>query len=104
MKRPKLVEEYFDSAGKIDIHNHLRQEETWGTKKCHHRVFSTILGIVEVDTFLVYRAIHADGHSISHRQFTEKLAVALIHNNFGGSISPETLSIGNKAVYSSLLT
>ena len=25
MKRPKLVVEYFDSAGKIDIHNHLWQ-------------------------------------------------------------------------------
>eukprot|EP00731_Ephydatia_muelleri_P021839 Em0014g430a len=59
VKRPKLVEEYFDSAGKIDIHNHLRQgslalEEGWGMKKWHHRVISTILGMVEVDTFLVY--------------------------------------------------
>ena len=76
VKRPKLVQEYFDSAGKIDVHNHLRQgslalEEAWGTKKWHDRIFSTILGIVEVDTILVYRAIHADGHSISHRQFTE---------------------------------
>ena len=99
VKRPKLVEEYFDSAGKIDIHNHLRQgslalEEAWGTKKWHDRIFSTILGMVEADTFLV----HADGHSISHRQFTEKLALALIHNNFGISISPEAQSIGSKAV------
>ena len=54
--------------------------------------------MVEIDTFLVYRAIHADGHSISHRQFTEKLALALIHNNFGISISPEAQSIGSKAV------
>ena len=35
VKRPKLVEEYFDSANKIDVHNHLRQgslalEEAWG--------------------------------------------------------------------------
>ena len=56
MKRHKLVE-YFDSAGKIDIHNHLRQgslalEEAWGTKKWHHHVCSTILGMVEVDTFI----------------------------------------------------
>ena len=38
VKRPKLVEEYFDSASKIDVHNHLRQgslalEEAWGTRK-----------------------------------------------------------------------
>ena len=37
-------------------------------------------------------------NSISHRQFTEKLALTLIHNNFGVSISPEAQSIGNKAV------
>ena len=77
MRRPKLFEEYFDSASKIDIHNHLRQgslalEEAWGTNKWHHRVFSTILGMVEVDTFLVYQALHADCHSINHREFTEK--------------------------------
>ena len=101
-RRPKLVEEYFNSASKIDIHNHLRQgslalEEAWGTKKWHHRVFSTMLRRVEVDTFLVYRALHADGHSINHREFTEKLALALIHNNFGVSISPVAAqSKGNK--------
>ena len=38
VKRPKLVEEYFDSASKIDVHNHLRQgslalEEACGTRK-----------------------------------------------------------------------
>ena len=55
--------------------------------------------MVEVDTFLVYRALHADGHSINHREFREKLALALIHNNFGVSISPVAAqSIGNKAV------
>ena len=100
VRRPKLVEEYFDSASKIDIHNHLRQgslalEEAWGTKKWYHRVFSTILGMVEVDTFLAYRALHADGHTINHREFTEQLALALIHNNFG---SPVAQSIGNKVV------
>ena len=37
--QPTLVEEYFESASKIDDHNHFRQgslalEEAWGTKKC----------------------------------------------------------------------
>ena len=58
VKRPKLVEEYFDSASKIDVHNHLRQgslalEEAWGSHNC---VFPTILGMVEVDAFLLYSA------------------------------------------------
>ena len=49
VKRHKLVEEYFDSAGKIDIHNHLRQgslalEVAWGTKKWYHRFFFNHFG------------------------------------------------------------
>ncbi|XP_045778132.1 uncharacterized protein LOC123876048 [Maniola jurtina] len=40
--RPKLVEQYFDGAGAIDIHNHIRQdglalEKAWGTHKWKHR-------------------------------------------------------------------
>ena len=48
-----------------------------------------------MDIFLAYRVLHADGHTINHREFTEQLALALIHNNFG---SPVAQSIGNKVV------
>ena len=98
VKRPKLVEEYFDSASKIDVHNHLRQgslalEEAWGTRKWHHHVFATILGMVEVDAFLLYSALHLDGKSMEHRTFTEKLALSLITNTYGVPVSPHTRSL-----------
>ena len=98
VKRPKLVEEYFDSASKIDVHNHLRQgslalEEAWGTRKWHHRVFASILGMVEVDAFLMYSALHLDGKSMEHRTFTERLALSLITNTYGVPVSPHTRSL-----------
>ncbi|KAL5490747.1 hypothetical protein EMCRGX_G015926 [Ephydatia muelleri] len=98
VKRPKLVEEYFDSASKIDVHNHLRQgslalEEAWGTRKWHHRVFASILGMVEVDAFLLYSALHLDGKSMEHRTFTERLALSLITNTYGVPVSPHTRSL-----------
>ena len=98
VKRPKLVEEYFDSASKIDVHNHLRQgslalEEAWGTRKWHHRVFASILGMVEVDAFLLYSALHLDGKSMEHRTFTERLALSLITNTYGVPVSPHIRSL-----------
>ena len=52
--------------------------------------------MVEVDTFIepFMQMVTA---SVTDN-FTEKLVLALIHNNFGVSISPEAQSIGNKAV------
>ena len=76
VKRPKLVEEYFDSASKIDVHNQgsLALEEAWRTRKGHHCVFSTVLGMVEVDAFLLYSSQYIDGKSMG--TFTERLALS----------------------------
>ena len=98
VKRPKLVEQYFDSASKIDVHNHLCQgslalEEAWRTRKWHRRVFATILGMVEVDAFLLHLALHLDGKSMEHRTFTERLALSLITNTYGVPVSPHTRSL-----------
>ena len=95
VKRPKLVEQYFASAQKIDVHNHLRQgslrlEVAWGTHKWEHRVMSTLLGIIEVDSFLAFQLVHPDGAGVTHRQFTEQLALQLIHNRHGELSAPLT--------------
>ena len=52
VKRPAVVEQYFDGANAIDIHNHLRQgglelERHWQTQTWWHRNFATIIGICE---------------------------------------------------------
>ncbi len=82
--RPRLAESYFSSAQKVDVHNHLRQgslslEASWSTQQWEHRVISTLLGIIEVDAFLIYKE---SGNTLSHRVFTEKLAWQLIHNQY----------------------
>ena len=54
VKRPKLVEDYSDGAPALDIHNHLCQdglalESPWGTHKGYHRVYASLLGIIETN-------------------------------------------------------
>ena len=52
VKRSKLVEKYRNGAPALDIHNHRRQdglalEPAWGTHKWYHRVYASLLGIIE---------------------------------------------------------
>lgn len=54
--RPKIVETYFDGAPSIDIHNHIRQsglalEQVWKTHKWTHRIFASLLGVIETNAF-----------------------------------------------------
>lgn len=82
--RPKLVEEYFDGAPAIDIHNHIRQsglalEVAWNTQKWHHRMFASLFGIIEANAYLALRYFKRD-FSMKHSEFTEALALQLIKN------------------------
>lgn len=93
MKRPAVVEQYFDGANAIDIHNHLRQgglelEWHWQTQTCWHRNFATIIGICETDAFLTFQRFHPNKtltNNLSHREFTERLSLQLL--TFNASIN-----------------
>ena len=82
-KRPKVVEDYIESAKVVDVHNHARQaglslETAWNTQRCDHRVLSTLLGIIETDAHHMWYAFHPQGKSWSHADFTEGIAEALL--------------------------
>ena len=73
-KRPKVVEDYFDCAKVIDIANHMRQgglalEQAWKTQKWEHRLYSTLLGMIETDAYCAWRHFHPDGASDEHADF-----------------------------------
>jgi len=80
--RPKVVEEYYDGAQIIDVHNHLRQGvlglEARPTKRWEHRFFQTFVGMVEVDAFKAHSYFHS--RPVSHRDFTRAVAWGLINN------------------------
>ena len=83
LKRRKVVESYFDAASIIDINNHLRQgglalETAWRTQSWACRVISTVLGMVETDAYLLFKRFHPGSTKMSHSDFTEAVAEALL--------------------------
>ena len=77
-----MVEDYFDCAKVIDIANHMKQgglalEQTWKTQKWEHRLYSTLLGMIESEAS---RHFHPDGANDDHADFTEELAQQLLIN------------------------
>ena len=83
VKRKKVVEFYFDAASIIDINNHMRQgglalETAWRTQSWTNRVVATVLGIVETDAYLLYKKFHPGSSKLSHSNFTEAVAKALL--------------------------
>lgn len=94
MPRVKLVEEYFDGAPAVDIHNHIRQsglslEGVWNTQKWHHRMYASLFGIIEANSYLAFRYFKRN-LTVKHSDFTEALALQLIHNPWNaGDAQPE---------------
>ena len=91
IQRPSMVEEFYSCFGIIDVHDHLRQgslamEREWYTHKWWHRVFTTILGICLIDSYLAYKfdmeAVHNSPDDL--KTYLGKLAYQLIHNTFLG--------------------
>ena len=74
-KRPAVVEQYFDGANAIDVHNHLQQgglelERHWQTHTWVHRNFATIYGICETDAILAFQRFHPNKaliNNLSHK-------------------------------------
>jgi hypothetical protein len=87
--QPRLIEEYFEVAKVIDVHNHYRQsglalEQSVQTKSWTFRLFCTILGIVEVDSYFAYCTDRKDSPDevMDHGDFTFALAKALFDNPY----------------------
>lgn len=81
--RIKLVEEYFSGAPAIDVHNHIRQsglalELVWNTQNWKHRIYASLLGIIETNAYLAYKYFKNVHNNVSHSTFTEKVAHQLI--------------------------
>lgn len=82
ISRPKIVETYFDGAPSIDIHNHIRQsglalEQVWKTHKWTHRIFASLLGVIETNTFLAFNYfIKPENEKLDHDTFTTNLNFA----------------------------
>lgn len=81
----QFVRDYLDHISPIDISNHIRQgclhlEESILTHIWWHRVFTTILGMIEVDAFRAFSHFYKHGvhRDAAHKDFTFALVVALL--------------------------
>ena len=87
--RPQIVEDYFEGAQQIDVHNHYRQGragitlERRSAKTWVIRFFRSFLGVVEVDSFLAYRHFCPDKGSVTHMEFLRVLTQTLLDNKVG---------------------
>ena len=73
----------------VDDHNNVRHslpsiEDTWGTHRWPARVFSFILAISEVNTWLIFRHFIWKKDDMDLVSFRKKLAFALINNKYLG--------------------
>ena len=84
VQKSSSCNEYFENFHIIDVHNHYRQsglnlEQAWRTRNWRHRILATVLGIIEVDTYLLMSQDHPH---LRHKDFTLQLVHDLTHNNF----------------------
>lgn len=80
--RIKIIKEYFQGAPSIDVHNLLRQsglalEEVWHTQNWKHRLYASLLGIIETNTYLAFQYFKKEV-KLSHADFTKNLAYQLL--------------------------
>ena len=93
--------------GAVDLHDRYRQgflnlEDSWKTKRCWLRVFTTILGICFTDAYLAYKLeceqinVHdeedqEDVQRLSYYKFLGKLAYQMAHNDLDVEDQPPVL-------------
>ena len=90
IRRSKVVKDYLDGASVIDVDSHLWQhgqdlESAWGAHRWDHRIAATTVGMCEVDAYLAYVYFEPGKGDVTHGEFTKRLALKLIHNDFPGS-------------------
>ena len=87
VKRPNLVEAYYNGAQMIDVHNHLRQGslrlEARKTKRWQIRFFNCWLGICTVDAYLAYKRFCPGKDTVSQDDFVLDVIGELLDNTFG---------------------
>ena len=67
----------------VSLQGIISLEKTWGTHRWECRIFTFILAIVEVNTFLALRYfVWSDDEQMEFIPFRRKLAKALIHNEY----------------------
>ena len=76
--QPRVVEEYHEGCGVVDLHNHLRQgcldiERTLKTKCWYRRLFYTILGICVTDSSLAFQH-YSQNHKRKHETLNSFLS------------------------------
>lgn len=93
--RPKIAETYFDGAPSIDIHNHIRQsglalEQVWKTHKWAHRIFASLLGVIETNAFLAFNYfMQPENEKLDHNTFTTNLSLQYINKSHGRQMMQE---------------
>ena len=91
--RPHMIESFFETFAKIDIHDHLRQgilevERYWLTQRWWLRFFGTIFAIYVVNSFLGYRFLWPQQRQYhfsepdDFEEFTGKLAYQMVFNPY----------------------
>lgn len=87
---PKVVEKYYKCASRIDQHNRCRQadvdlERTMQVHDSSFRVHCTLLSIIFVDSWLLYKQGSSQNDYISPNKFYTWLAHGLIENTFNAT-------------------
>ena len=87
--QPQIVEDYFDGAQKIDVHNHYRQGDHGiclgdrPTRKWECRFLQCFLGTVEVDAYLAYKRFCPGKGGVTNSEFLRVLVDDLLNNTIG---------------------
>ena len=89
IRQPRVVQVYLDTMSKISDHNclrrdHLMLERKVGSMLWHQRVNTSLLAMMVVDSYLLWRKCQNRNDSTEYTQarFYEKLAEQLIDNNY----------------------
>jgi hypothetical protein len=83
---PQIVHEYFKFNGEIDSHNRKRQhdvniEKKLQVKEWHRRAISSIIGMVAVDAFLMYKGSRVkETEAMNIKDFIRLMAGEMITN------------------------
>lgn len=83
---PSVIQLYYQCSSSIDRHNRSRQDDLMlerklGTKRWDFRLNCSILGIIIVDSWLMYCGVNGAGKELNQRKYYEELATLLIKQN-----------------------
>jgi hypothetical protein len=94
---PEVVELYYSCCAIIDQHNRCRQadlemEKRFQVKEWSFRVNFSLLDMIVVDSWMVYRGAVGDGHGLFQNDFYVQLTTKLLENSWDGSSLRERTS------------